>query len=585
MAKPQTQAGIDRAAPPWRFSRVLAPLTGAYLEVAALSLVVNVLAVAVPLFVLQVYDRVIFHAGLTTLQGLVIGVSLAILFDLLVRQGRSAILRRISLGIDVELGRALVARFARLPLTILQQRPESYWRRLFVDLDLVRNAFSGASAALLCDLPFSVLFLGVVFLIAPPLGLVLALMLPVFVLVSWLAGALLRRASNRERGVTQERDSVIGDLIGGRAELKAIGAFAPLQTAWESRHAAAIAAALGRGARADAFANLGHGLTVATTVILTTVGALAIVRGELTIGALIAANMLGARIVQPFHQLVGAWRGLSAGRQALARVREVMRLPQESPGAAVGLKSVSGALSLDAVTLRYGEDEAPALDSVSLQVEAGGLHGIVGPNGAGKSTLLKVLLGVLTPQAGRARLDGADLRQFASSEIVRHVGYVGQTCPLIAGSLRDNIALRQPEADDEAIVAASRQAGLHAYAASLPDGYGTAVGEGGRSLPAGILQRLSLARALLGDPRVLLLDEPTAHLDSEGERQVVELLERLGRERTVLVVTHAPALLRICHSLLVIEAGRITAAGRPDEILPRLQAAPTPLRAAGTEGA
>jgi ATP-binding cassette subfamily C protein LapB len=549
---------------------ILKPLTPAFREVLVMALFVNILALAVPVFVLQVYDRVVFHAGLNTLQGLVIGMVAVLVFDYVLRQARARVMQTVALRIDVVVGRRLFDKLMSLPLQVLESRPAAYWQALFRDVDVVRNTVSGASALLIADLPFAVLFLGLTFVIAAPIAWVLLVILPLFLFVAWRSGNTMTTANRAERESALARDGLIAEMIAGRTTIKALALDRAMRPYWEERHADNIERAAVRGAKADRYANLGTTLTMLTTVALTTVGAVAIINQQLTIGALIATNMLSGRLLGPFNQLVGTWRTYAGFRQAIERLGHVFNMASERQTGEIELQRPRGEITLEDVAFSYSEAAKPVVDTVSVTFPAGGVHALIGRNGSGKSTLLKLAQGLYPPSKGRVLLDGADVAQFTRTELARWIGYVPQECVLFAGTLRDNIGHRKPEATDEEIIAAATTAGVHEFIIDLPDGYASEIGEAGQRLSAGQRQRIAIARALVGDPPVLLLDEPSSNLDRQAEQELRNTLAAIGKDRTVVVVTHSPILLSVCKDLVALDRGRIALAGPADEILPRL---------------
>ncbi|WP_119420827.1 peptidase domain-containing ABC transporter [Desertibaculum subflavum] len=557
-------------------TRALRPI---FAQVFVLSSGVNLIALVVPIFVLQVYDRVIVHAGLTTLEGLVAGVFIALLFDQLLRQLRSRLLQRASLLIDAKLGSRVFGKLLALPLAELEARPNAFWQALFRDLETVRNTAGGAIAVLLCDLPFALLFLAVVFVIAEPAAWVLLVALPLFIGLAWWSGRSVRAAGNIEQRATAMRDTLIGDIVAGRATVKALGMAPSLRANWEARHAGAMRAAIERGRRADRFGNISFGLGAAVTVALTTVGALAILDQRLTIGALVAANLLAARVVAPFHQLVGSWRALVGYRQARSRLREVLALPEDRFESEVQFGRPRGDITLEDVAFHYRGAAKPVFAGIHCTFGHPGLHAIVGRNGSGKSTLLKLLLGLYRPTSGRVLIDGSDIAQFGRRDLNEWIGYLPQESVLLQGSVRRNIEAGRSNVPDETLIRAAQLAGVHSMIADMPEGYGSDVGEGGARLSGGQRQRIALARALLGDPPILLLDEPTANLDRRAEQDLRDALATLSRERSIIVVTHSAAILGICQTVSVLDGGRI-AAGPAAEMLPRLYTAAAPARSA-----
>ena len=551
--------------------QVLKPARKGFKEAIVVSLFINLLALAVPIFILQVYDRVVFHHGISTLQALLIGVILALLFDFLLRQARSRLLQRVALQIDIFLGRALFSRIASLPLKNLESRPSGFWHTLFKDGELVRNTFSGATAVLLTDLPFALLFVGLIAIIAPPIVWVLLIAIPIFITVAIVSGILIDKATRRERKTGISRDAFLAEMLQGRTTIRALGIDKALKVEWEEKHAASIQQATARGRKMDGLGNLGTFLSMLTTVALVTVGALAIIDLEMTIGALIASTMLGNRIIGPFNQLVGFWRSYSGVIQAMKRLDSVFALPEELEESSVVLPRAKGAITLQEVSFSYSSGSTNVIDRINLQIKAPCILGVLGRNGSGKTTLLKLIQGLYKPQHGRILLDGADINQFGRRDMSSAIGYVPQDCFLFSGTIRDNIILSSTNATDDEILRAAASAGVHEYIVDLPDGYDTQIGEGGSRLSGGQRQRIAIARALLTDPPVLLLDEVTANLDTEAQNNLTKTLAELAKNRTIIIVTHTPTLLAACTNIIVLENGKISIGGPAQKVLAHLR--------------
>ena len=583
MPAPNLQS-LDEEKPASRewLKAVMKPARSGLREAILVSLFINLLALAVPIFVLQVYTRVVFSHGVSTLYGLLIGVLAALLFDFIIRQARSRMLQRVALRIDVTLGRSLYDKISSLPLRTLESRPSGFWQTLFRDAEVVRNTFSGSTAVLLTDLPFAVLFVVVIYVIAPPVVWVLLIALPVFIIVAIISGRMMQTATKGERQAGIGRDAFLTELLQGRSTVKALALENAIKPAWEDKHADTIERALVRGGRTDTFSNIGSTLTMLTTIALVTIGALAIIDLRLTIGALIASTMLGNRVIGPFNQLVGNWRNYANCRQALKRLDAVFSLTEDRTERSIRLDRPEGRLTLEAVSYGYEEGRPPVIDNLSMEVKPPGMLGVVGRNGCGKTTLLKMMQGLYAPTNGRVLLDGGDTSQFSRHDLATWIGYVPQECFLFAGTIRENIAITNPEASDEEIVKAATLAGVHEYVIDLSDGYATEIGEAGSRLSGGQRQRIAIARALLPDPPILLLDEVSGNLDMQAEIALRDTLSELARDHTIVVVTHTPVLLRACNNIMALERGRIAMGGPTQEILPRLfGAAPRPADAAG----
>lgn len=532
-----------------------------------MSAFVNLLALATPIFTLQVYDRVVGTGGLSTLWGLVIGMGLVVLFDLALKQARSKIMQTVALRVDVLVGRHLFNKLVSLPLHMLEGKPASYWQSLFRDVDVVRNTVSGASAILICDLPFVIMFFTLIWVIAAPIAWVLLIILPLFMFVAWRSGNVMSQANAAERESTQSRDALIAELIQGRTTIKALALDRAMRPMWEDTHAENIAQSIYRGNKTDFYTNCSQSLTMATTIFLTSVGAYQIIHQNLTMGALIATNMLSGRLLGPLNQLVGQWRAYNGFKQSVDRLGEVFASESDRQESEIHMDKPRGEIKVENLTFSYSPEHKPVVDSVTVDIHAGGVHALVGRNGSGKTTLLKMIQGLYTPTNGRVLIDGADIAQFTRAELATWMGYVPQDTVLFAGTVRDNIVHRFPDASDEQIVEAATAAGVHHFIIDLPDGYASDIGEAGQRLSGGQRQRIAVARALIGDPAVLLLDEPSASLDRQAEQELRKTLVEIG---TVIIVTHSPILLAACDDLVALDKGKVALAGPSREILPKL---------------
>ena len=549
---------------------ILKPLRSTFNEVVTISAFVNILALAVPIFTLQVYDRVVRQGGISTLYGLIIGMAVIVLFDYILRQARSRIMQTVALRIDVHVGRKLFDKFLSLPLPSLESKPSAYWLSLFRDADTVRNTLSGSSAILVADLPFVLLFLVLIYIIAQPIAWVLMIILPVFLFVAWRSSSVMSSANKSERAASHTRDSLVSEMINARTTIKALALDGAMRPMWEDTQTDNIETSILRGRKTDSFTNFGTSLSMSTSIALTTVGAIAIINQEMTIGSLIAANMLSGRLLGPLNQLVSQWRNFASFRQSLDRLGDLFSLHSERQVNEIEIGRPKGEIVLDNVSFAYDAGLPKVVDNIQYKFHAGGIHAMVGRNGSGKSTLLKIIQGLYPPQSGRVLIDGADISQFSRPQLASWMGYVPQQCILFTGNIRDNIAQRRPGATDEEILKAAKDAGVHQFIVDMPNGYDTEIGEAGSRLSGGQRQRIAIARALIGDPPIVLLDEPSSSLDRQAEHELRATLAAIGKERTVIIVTHSPILLSASNDMVALDKGRIVLAGPSKDILPRL---------------
>jgi ABC-type bacteriocin/lantibiotic exporter with double-glycine peptidase domain len=372
-----------------------------------------------------------------------------------------------------------------------------------------------------------------------------------------------------------EKASAVGETVTNALTIKALGLEAEMARGFDDKLAGAADAGFRAGQLNGSAQTVGLLLQHVVTVVLVYVGAHLIVAGQLSVGALIAATILSARALAPMRQLAGAWHQLHAVKDAMAAIDGLLARAERPQAAAVTTPTLDGRLRLEGVSYRY-DGYGAALKDVDLAVDPGEVVAVVGPPGSGKTTLTKVMLGLLTPSDGRVLVDGFDLRHLPAPDVLRQVGYVPQETQLFRGSIAYNIALGQPHADSNRIVGAARFTGLHEVVEALPEGYATVIGDGRFNLSAGQRQLLALARAMIRNPRLLILDEATSALDGASERRLVERLQPVTAGRTVVMVTHRPALLALADRAVRLEAGGIADDGPIAQVLARDGVTPPP---------
>jgi ATP-binding cassette subfamily C protein LapB len=548
----------------------LKPLRQTINEVVAMSAFINILALAVPIFTLQVYDQVVGHNGFSTLQGLVVGMIIIVVFDFILRQARSRILQNLALRIDVYVSQKLFNKFVSLPMQTLENKPSAYWLSLFSDADNIRDTLSGKSATLVADLPFAILFFIVILVIATPVAWVLLMALSIFMFCAWRSSAVIAAVNRAEHKTAQTRASLVSEIVNARGTIKALSLETVMGPMWEEVQAKNIEASVVQSTKTDNFSNMSASLIMALFVCVTTVGALAIIGQQLTVGTLVATSMLSSLLLGPLNQCVGSWRTYYSFRQSVDRLGALFNLISERQKSQVSMDEPRGEITMENISFAYSPELPKVINDIGVTFKARGVHALVGPNGSGKSTMLNLVQGLYKPMNGRILIDGADISQFSRRELSTWMGFVPQNCTLFKGTIRDNIACRQVDFSDDEVLRAAQASGAHQFIVDLPDGYSTEIGEAGHRLSCGQRQCIAIARALVGDPPVVLLDEPSSDLDRQAKLNLSKTLTYIGKKRNVIVATHSSILLGGCDDLVALDKGHIHLAGLTKDTLPKL---------------
>ncbi|MEL7302446.1 MAG: type I secretion system permease/ATPase, partial [Pseudomonadota bacterium] len=512
-----------------------------YAQAIAATLALNILALAVPLFSMNVYDRVIPNAAEETLWALALGVGIAILFDFLIRTIRGVFVDLASQRADVRLANAI---YGRLIGARPSKQPPSIGVRANTmrEFETLREFFTSATLTAFGDLPFVFLFVGVMYLIAGNIAFVVLAAIPVLLLIGWITqrrlNSLVREAF---REVAQKNAVVTESLIGFDA-IKAASAESWAAGKWEKVAAAHIRT----GHHIKLVTNLGlHAIQACQTsvqVLVVVLGFYAIAAGEMTMGALIASSILSGRAMQPLSQAATLLARLNSARMAYQAIAAIAQAPQDRTPGEPGLsrETVAGALRFEDVAFRFADDAPRTLEGLNFEIAPGERVALLGTIGSGKSTILRLAQAHLAPEAGRVLLDNVAVSQFDAANLRRHVGLLLQGADLFHGTIRENIALGRPDVTDADLLVAARAGGCLDWIVRLPRGFDTVVLERGAGLSGGQRQSVALARTLVGLPQVLLLDEPTSDMDTGTERRVVERLAKHLDGRTLVAVTHRP---------------------------------------------
>ena len=538
-------------------------------EVLVASFFLQLFALISPLFFQVVIDKVLVHRGLTTLDVLIVGLLAVAVFEAILGGLRTYVFAHTTNRIDVELGARLFRHLLALPIAYFESRRAGDSVARVRELENIRNFLTGSALTLVIDLLFTVVFVAVMFYYAPLLSFIVLGSFPFYIALSAAATPVFRRRLDEKFARGAENQAFLVESLTGVETLKAMAVEPQMQRRWEEQLAGYVRASfrvLSLGNWASQAVQLINKIVTALTLYF---GAYLVIDGTLTVGELVAFNMLAARVAQPVLRLAQLWQDFHQARLSIARLGDILNThpePAYAPGRAA-LPAIKGAITFEHVTFRYRLDGAPALHDVSLAIEPGQVVGIVGPSGSGKSTLTKLIQRLYVPESGRVLIDGVDLAAVDVAWLRRQIGVVLQENLLFNRSIRDNIALADPGLPMERVIAAAQLAGAHEFILELPQGYDTVVGERGASLSGGQRQRVAIARALVGDPRVLILDEATSALDYESERVIQENMRRIAHGRTVLIIAHRLSTVRRADRIVTLERGRLVEEGSHDELV------------------
>ncbi len=542
---------------------------GLLTEVLIASLFLQIFALISPLFFQVVIDKVLVHRGLSTLDVLIIGLVAISIFETVLGGLRTYVFAHTTNRIDVELGARLFRHLLALPIAYFQARRVGDSVARVRELENIRNFLTSSALTLVVDLAFTVVFLAVMFYYAPFLTWIVLGAFPFYIAISAIATPLFRRRLDEKFARGAENQAFLVENVTGIETLKAMAVEPQVQRRWEEQLAGYVTASfrvINLGNAASQAVQLVSKLVTAGTLYY---GARLVIAGDLTVGELVAFNMLAGRVSAPVLRLAQLWQDFHQARLSVARLGDILNSvpePTYSP-TRTALPAIRGDVVLDHVTFRYRTDGPAVLHDVSINIPAGQIVGIVGPSGSGKSTLAKLVQRLYAPESGRVLVDGADLALADPAWLRRQIGVVLQENVLFNRSVRDNIALADPAMPIERVIAAAQLAGAHEFILELPEGYDTVVGERGGSLSGGQRQRIAIARALVMDPRILILDEATSALDYESERIIQQSMAQIARGRTVLIIAHRLSTVRQTNRIVTIERGRIVEDGSHDQLI------------------
>lgn len=543
-----------------------------YRDVLGAALLINLLALAMPLFTMNVYDRVVPNRAMETLWVLALGVLLVVGVDMVLRLLRGYFIDLAGARIDMQLSARIMERVLGVRMEARPAAVGAFSSNLR-SFESVRDFITSASVTAFIDLPFALLFVLVITLIAWQLIVPVLLALIVVVVYAYVLQHKMHALSETTYRASAQRNATLIESLTALETIKTQGAEGVMQSKWEKT--VSFVARVNNQMRflSAAATNGAMEIQQIVNVVVVIAGVYLIADGKLSMGGLIACTMLTSRAVAPLGQMVGLLMQYHNAKVALTSLEGIMNNPVERPAEAnfVHRPELRGDIEFRDVRFNYPNSQVAALKGLTCKISAGEKVVVIGRVGSGKTTLQKLLLGLYLPTEGAVSIDGVDLRQLDPADLRRNIGYVAQDLTLFYGTLRENIAIGAPYADDAAIVAAAEAGGLSEFVNRHPDGFDMMIGERGDSLSGGQRQGVAIARAFLMDPPILLLDEPTSAMDFSSEQQFKERLRKMAAHKTVLIVTHRNSLLDLATRVIVVDDGKIVADGPRDQVIQALQ--------------
>jgi len=539
------------------------------MQVLVASFFIQLFALITPLFFQVVIDKVLVHQGLTTLDVLCFGLVVISLFDVVLNGLRTYVFSHTTNRVDVTLGARLFNHLMNLPIAFFQSRQVGNTVARVHELNTIREFITGSALTLLIDLGFTLIFFAVMYFYSPTLTYIVLGSIPLYIILSLYITPILRNRLNDKFKYGAENQAFLVESISGAETLKSMAVEPQMQRRWEEQLAAYVSASFKANNLGNIASQVASLINKVVTVLILWVGATLVIAGSLSVGQLIAFNMIAGRVSAPILKLVQLWQDFQQAGISLERLGDILNTPTEpahNPNRTT-LPQVKGQVSFDRVTFRYQPDRPEVLKDLDLSVDAGEVIGIVGRSGSGKSTLTKLIQRLYVPESGRVMVDGVDLAQVDASWLRRQIGVVLQESVLFNRSVKDNIALSDPSMSMDAVIHAASLAGAHEFILELPEGYDTVVGEQGASLSGGQKQRIAIARALITNPRILIFDEATSALDYESERIIQDNMRRICQDRTVFIIAHRLSTVRMADRIIVVDKGRIIESGDHDNLM------------------
>lgn len=546
----------------WKFKRF-------FYEVLAASFLLQVFTLITPLFTQVIIDKVLVHKGFSTLDVLMTGLIIIAVFQMVLGYLRTYIFTVLTNKVDVVLGARLYNHIVSLPLRYFESRRVGETVARVKELETIRSFISGSSLVLIIDTAFCFIFIIAMFWYSPLLCLVAIALIPFMVLLNLIATPIYRKRIQTKFEANAESQSFLVESVTGASTVKALALEQKFSRRWEDLLGHYVKTSFDVNNVANVANSLGGFLQHLSTLLILWVGAHQVMAGKLSVGQLVAFQMLAGQVSGPVLRLVSVWQQFQQTRISIDRIGDIMNLPKESDGRGEMSPIRQGEIFFEKVSFRYNHDEPQAVKNINVKLAPGVMVGIVGPSGSGKSTLVKLLQRMYDLEEGRIFVDNIDISKYNPAAYRRQIGTVLQENYLFCGTVRENIAIGRPGATMEEVERAARMSGAHDFIVQMKAGYDTVIGERGDSLSGGQRQKIAISRAMLVNPRILIFDEATSALDALSEKEVLEAIQKVRKNRTVLMIAHRLAAVQKADVILVMNKGMIVEYGNHEQLMKR----------------
>lgn len=536
-----------------------------------MSLILQLLGLASPFFTQNIIDKVLVHRAADALDILVLGMLICTVFQTWMMALRAYLFTNITSKMDVALSSRLFKNINSLPLSYFQKWQVGDVVSRIGELETLRGFMTGSSLTIVLDIVFAIIYFGVMFLYSKVLSVVVLVMIPLFVILNLVVAPIFKRLINEQFLIGSENRSFLIETITGMRTVKGSSVENNFIRRYEEMLARLVNAAFSVIQVANIANSIGGFFHSIFNLAILWVGAYYVMEGDITVGELIAFQMIAGQLIAPIMRLINQWQSFQQVRVSMERLGDIMNEdtePSFNPSRTT-LPSLRGDIAMEKLTFSYTPEGGKVLDNINIRIPAGMKVGIVGRSGSGKSTLTKLIQRLFLPDNGRILIDGVDIAQVEPAWLRRQIGVVLQDSKLFSGTVEENIMIAMPNATHEDVVKAAQLAGADEFISQFPNGYETFVGERGSLLSGGQRQRISIARALISDPKIIIFDEATSALDYESENAIMSNIDTIAKGRTMLMIAHRLSTVRDCDAIIVIDRGRIIEAGSHDELLKR----------------